>query len=879
MRKICTLALALFAGLIFAQASFAQTSTSPQRPVYVDAHGVIRWRGNNEEVRLFGANYCAFSGSDYRTADRVTSDRKAMIDEDMAHFARMGWTGMRLCSWGDWENADADGNLIQNEHSDLMDYLISRARARGIYILLTPIHTYNPGWPDQQEASAHLPGFSHLYDRSVLGTDPHAIAAETNYISQVLNHVNPYTHTALKDEPNILFVEVINEPVHHPEDLQGSVRYINSMVDAVRRTGSQQVTFFNYTQDTRIGEAIRQSNVQGVTFGWYPSGLVAGRTLQGNFLQAVDSYPDLLKPEVTGRPRLVYEFDTADLITGYMYPAMARTYRSVGAQFASMFAYDMLESAPYNLGWQTHFLNLVHTPRKAVSAVIAAEAMRRLPAFQNYGRYPDDNRFGDFRVSYEENLSELNATDAFMNAGDTATRPLSPGTLRRIVGLGSSPLVNYEGTGAYFLDKVRAGVWRLELYPDEILAAEPFAQPQPGRVVSRLYARTWPMRIALPDLGAAFTATPVNVPEDARAAARRASNGVVAIEPGVWLLSRAQNVAPSSLPREINRVGFNEYHVNAPQTYPDLIQTLSPREYLAGASLELRVRVASAAAPDHVTLYIRPAGVGGFVRHVEMTRLRGYDYGATLAANDLAPGLYDYVVAEDAAGHSTTFPGAAAGAPGVWPFATNDAWHFTVVSPRTPLTLFDPGRDIGQMSYVRVEENIREPFFRVVPGEASGQAAFDLSLPALGEHTPQLYASALYVGDSIAARGAQAAEAQGVNVRLRALSGARKTLELFLIEKDGSSWRAPIVATGDWQTVRVPLSALTFSRSILIPSPFPGLWNYWRQGPQSRAGDHIHPQDVERLEFRVNRNVGDYASDDGAGVEIESVSLDYGAPH
>ena len=88
----------------------------------------------------------------------------------------------------------------------------------------------------------------------------------------------------------------------------------------------------------------------------------------------------MLGAELKGRPRIVYEFDQADLLTGYLYPAMARTYRAVGAQFATMFAYDMLQTAPYNLGWQTHYLNLVHTPRKAVSAVIAAEVMRRLPA-------------------------------------------------------------------------------------------------------------------------------------------------------------------------------------------------------------------------------------------------------------------------------------------------------------------------------------------------------------------------------------------------------------------------------------------------------------------------------------------------------------------
>src|SRR5258708_39947709 len=110
----------------------------------------------------------------------------------------------------------------------------------------------------------------------------------------------------------------------------------------------------------------------------------------------------MLQADLKGKPRIVYEFDQADLLTGTMYPAMARTFRTVGAQFATMFAYDMLRTAPFNLGWQTHFLNLVHTPRKAISAAIAAEALRRLPRMQDYGRYPDNLRFGDFRLSYAD---------------------------------------------------------------------------------------------------------------------------------------------------------------------------------------------------------------------------------------------------------------------------------------------------------------------------------------------------------------------------------------------------------------------------------------------------------------------------------------------
>src|SRR5260221_1962667 len=365
---------------------------------YLDKAGVVRWRDSNAPIALYGANYCIMSGSDYRMAGLVSKNRKAMIDEEMAQFARMGWTALRLCSWGDWENADQDGNLVVNEHVDLLDYLIAKARERGIYMLLTPIHTYNPAFADQVDVPTQNIGFSRYFERSDMGRNPVSIAAQATYIRQLLNHVNPYTGVALKQEPAILFVEMINEPVHHPEDMAGSINYIDTLVAAVRDTGSRQVTFFNVSQDFAIAPAIKQSKVDGVSFGWYPTSLVAGHALRGNFLQSVDAYPDMLRPELQGKPRIVYEFDQADLVSGYMYPAMARTFRSVGAQFATMFAYDMLQTAPYNLGWQTHFLNLVHTPKKAVSAVIAAEAMRRLPRMRAYGDYPDNLTFGDFHV-------------------------------------------------------------------------------------------------------------------------------------------------------------------------------------------------------------------------------------------------------------------------------------------------------------------------------------------------------------------------------------------------------------------------------------------------------------------------------------------------
>ncbi|HZZ17902.1 MAG TPA: hypothetical protein VFE25_00960, partial [Opitutaceae bacterium] len=430
----------------------AEAAASPSKElIYVDPSGVLRWRTTNTEVAMLGANYCLPSASDYRAAGLVGGDRRKMIDDDMTHFARMGWDALRLSFWGDWECCDREGNLIQNDHLDLLDYLVYAAKKRDLHMLLSPIVTYSSTWPGADDPSAV--GFSRYYKREELGTNPKAIAAQVNYLRQILNHVNPYTKLAMKDEPYICYVELINEPAQHPEDFDGSVRYINALNDAVRSTGCQKVTFFNFSQDFAMAQAIAASKVDGVSFAIYPSGLVSGHQLHGNFLRTVDNYEPMMAPELLPRPRLVYEYDLPDVMSGYHYPAMVRTFRSVGAQSATMFSYDMLATAPYNLGWQTHCLNMVYTPQKAAAAIIASQVMRRIPRYAPVGAYPANTRFGDFRVSYEENLAELVSNDLFYYSNDTASRPPSFSKLRRVVGFGSSPVVRYEGQGLYFLDK------------------------------------------------------------------------------------------------------------------------------------------------------------------------------------------------------------------------------------------------------------------------------------------------------------------------------------------------------------------------------------------------------------------------------------------
>ena len=74
-------------------------------------------------------------------------------------------------------------------HLDLLDYLIFKAGQRGFKLLLTPIITYNANWPENMAATAQATGFSNHFEKSELGTSEKAIAAQSNYIEQLLNHL------------------------------------------------------------------------------------------------------------------------------------------------------------------------------------------------------------------------------------------------------------------------------------------------------------------------------------------------------------------------------------------------------------------------------------------------------------------------------------------------------------------------------------------------------------------------------------------------------------------------------------------------------------------------------------------------------------------
>lgn len=462
--------------------------------VYVD-NGTIRWKKDNSEVKLFGASYTIMSAGEYRAANNLghtTLEQKyAMINEDLDHFKRMGFDALRLTFYGDYENSDASGNLEENEHLTLLSYVIKAATDRGIYMLLSPIVDYNSQWPENTYSDYvddGGTGMARTYGDDgrwkLLFTEQSAHSVACTYLSQLMNYENPFTGHQIKNEPNILFIELMNEPAYASDMLDYYDSYetsykaaINSFAATVKNTGCQKPLFFNVSQNMNVWSIVQQSDADGGTFAWYPQSISNNHRVEGNGLLWVDRYEPTLN--ITSnfnftKPRIVYEFDTADNSDGYMMPAMAREFSRQGMQFASIYSYDMLRTAPYNVANRTHYFNMVYTPQKAVSAMIAAQVMKQGVSGTN-SYYPSNSTFGNFSVDYEQRLSMLDDGTHYYYSNNTLTSPADASTIEHIAGCGSSPVVGYDGTGIYFLDKVDDDTWTLEVYPDITEVSDPFA--------------------------------------------------------------------------------------------------------------------------------------------------------------------------------------------------------------------------------------------------------------------------------------------------------------------------------------------------------------------------------------------------------------------
>jgi len=848
------LALLLLAG-------FGQNSTA-QQLVNVDEQGVLRYSQTQEEAAFFGVNYSPPFAHSFRAINRLGKNHKKVIDQDAYHFARLGFDGFRIHVW-DTEISDSLGHLVNNEHLDLLDYMLAKFKQRGIKVILTPITFYDNGYP---EPPTETNGFANYISKEEAPQNPEYWPVIKRFLNEFLHHKNPYTGLTYREDPNIIATEIINEP-SHGGDQDSLTEYINMLADHIRENGWEKPIFYNIAQNPPMADGVMNADIDGTSFQWYPGGLVGGEAIPKNYLPYIDEYRIPFRDEEAfqSKAQMVYEFDSADFLGSYAYPAMARSFREAGFQWATQFAYDPMAMGHVNTDYRTHYLNMAYTPSKAVSMKIASAAFHRLPRNGDFGRYPQNNTFGDFRVSHQEDLSELNADTAFFYSNDTDAEPVNPSALKHVAGVGNSAVVSYEGTGAYFMDKVQDGVWRLEVMPDVAHIKDPFATVALDKRLTWIDWNEHQMSINLPNLGDAFQVQGVNSNNDRMEAT---SNGAFTISPGSYLLYRDDR--SDELPavdQQMDNYRINEF-VAPPATETKTVVRHDPAHSApANQPLEITATIAELRPRDSVNVLVQS---GWQPQSIPMEQVGANSYQAEIPGENVNPGMLTYWITVDRGEQTITFPGGHEGHPGQWDYYHTQQWQVRVAGQDTPITLFDARDDANDIDVAFSFWN-SDSEMSVRPTSEAGETGISVSSPELLKmYSGQALGWKTYVGDAMALRGKAVDQTDQLVVKARGIRES-STIKAIVVQKDGSSFSAEFEASDQYQNYTISFSAFRPDSMMLLPRPYPTFLPLWFTAD---TNNKLDPSAIEEIQFLLTAEDNKSSDDGDSGFEISKVWID-----
>lgn len=824
MRKICYLFVLFF---VSAWAVFSQQST------FVDDAGVFRWTDSKKEVRLFGANYTLPFAHGFRAINYLGKDHKKAIDEDVYHMTRLGLDAFRIHVW-DTEISDSLGNVIPTNQLDLLDYTLAQFKGRGFKTIVTPFKVGDNGYP---EKSFPAPGFSANLEKYETYDDEVILQKQERYFEQFLNHVNPYTGLAYKDDPDIIALEINNEPRH--DNAEVATKYINRMVDVIRKTGFKNPIFYNVAERHEFVEAYCEADIQGCTFQWYPTGLVYNKTLNANFLPNVDVYniPFENLEGFKNKARIIYEFDPADMAVSYLYPAMARSFREAKFQFATQFAYEPLELAFANTEYQTHYLNLLYTPSKAISLLIASHVFHDMENGESYGRYPKNLNFGHTKLDTEQDRAEYLSDENYFYTNGSASPVVSEKKLKHIAGVGSSSAVKYSGTGAYFLDKIEKGVWRLEVMPDYLWVKDPFEKASLDKTVAVIQHNEQAMTLHLEDLGNHFSLKPLNAGNDFQTVVKDKQFNIV---PGTYLIQKKGAVFQGNTAQKINHLGLTEF-VDFRQDIDEVYVVHQPQEYaLEDQNIEIEAQVVAPDAIENVAVVL-PSGYQK-TDNYNMNKTGTFTYKVSIPNAKIHGDAFRYYIVVKTKSGKTTYPNQVKGSPEDWDFIAQERFETFITKKPQNIVLFDANKGMENTLWPDYYNNIKYRS-KFVWDAFHSTKQLQISVENLEGRIPDFTFKILVDKDlSIANKASE--------LVVKASSGAlsHQKVQVALQMQNGAVFGTVIDLPSEEKTIRIPLKDLKIVKQVVLPRAYPVFQPYWFQ---SEAKTDFDATKIEAIQCSI----------------------------
>lgn len=190
-----------------------------QPPFHVVGNTI--YDASGREVRLWGVNYYVPFNHNYYNLEELGLDHFTAIDKDIRHFKLLGVEMLRLHLF-DRELTDRYGNLVENKHLKVLDYLIDRCYENGIFLMIAPMVWYNTIenqimleklYAYWYLGSADNMGFANFHSCDSMLWKQEAIDCQKRYFHALFQHRNAFSGKTMNEYSNIVVMELFNEPL------------------------------------------------------------------------------------------------------------------------------------------------------------------------------------------------------------------------------------------------------------------------------------------------------------------------------------------------------------------------------------------------------------------------------------------------------------------------------------------------------------------------------------------------------------------------------------------------------------------------------------------------------------------------------------------
>ena len=417
--------------------------------------------------------------------------------------------------------------------------------------------------------------------------------------------------------------------------------------------------------------------------------------------------------------------------------------------------------------------------------------------------------------------------------------------------------MRYDGTGAYFLDKLEDGAWLLEVFPDAAVTDNLFGRNRTDLPRSTILPNARLIQVNLPGL-TDFVA--LQVDELSRPPVPVVNRSGFTVTPGKYLLLSEAFMADddnfSILMEALAASPLVETRVPLPATtLPEAVVRVDTfRTCTAGKDLTLTAEVITLEPADSVELLFFTQDA---LHSMPMTRVHGFTYAATISGKNLKAGDAGYAIHVARSGLNSTFPGNHNSAM-ISIEEKDKLFPISIVSAGTLVNLLDPATD---------QWRLNRQWSRDIDFKPSGEGAdawFTLQIRQLvqedeenlrGPQTPD-HSIRHAFADRIRGRRGDVAAAKYIVVECS--SPLQRPFQVALVQDNGIALGTLVKPEPGRKAIRIRLSDLKPVPLPILPRPYPTFLPYYFPADPNGKLDMLRVEALI-LSFGPGLQPGEYA--------------------